>query len=190
MLDLDSCPTCWHVESDGVPDEDAIEGCLDIKCACKCHKDFYDYLGLGDSDDDDKDGKPFVRNGIFPYLSLPTEIRDHIYSYAFQQDGSSRVSKFHRGTIHTALLSTCKQVYEEACQLPLTSNRLCFNSCVSILDFIGFYLTAKTRTLCINVEIEMFPMAIHGEYYSQHTMSWPCLHKALKTLAGNWRSSG
>ena len=127
--------------------------------------------------DEDEDGKPFVRSGIFPFLSLPTEIRDHVYSYAFQQDGLSRVSKFHRGTIHTALLSTCKQVYEEASQLPLTSNRLCFNSCVSILDFVGFYLTPKTRTLCINVEIEMFPMAIHGEYFFQHTTRRPGLHK-------------
>lgn len=126
--------------------------CFDHDCRCSCHPRLSarDYLEFG------LEKKPeFVPKGTFHFLSLPNELRHQIYQDAFLQDGNHRVSPNHRGTIHTALLRTCRQVYHEAGHLPLTLNRPCFMSASYAHDFLGFSLTSFTRPLFSGLVIEL-----------------------------------
>ena len=103
---------------------------------------------------EEEDGLPYLRKGVFPFLKLPGEIREKVYDYAFLQDGKQRKCANHRGTIHTALLSTCRLINNEARNLPLTRNRLCFNSPIYALDFLGFHLAPTQRDLITGLHIE------------------------------------
>ena len=87
---------------------------------------------------------------------LPGEIRDKIYGYAMLQDGKQRTngSRYHRGTIHTALLQTCRQINNEAKHFPLTINKLCFNSPLSALHFFAYRLPSTVSGLVKAVHVE------------------------------------
>ena len=138
--------------------EDQLTECLHLDCRCKCHPRLSarDYLEFGIF-------KPgFEAKGTFPFLSLPNELRQNIYLEAFLQSGSHRVSPNHRGTIHTALLRTCRQVYEEAGHLPLALNQPCFKNANYAHDFIGFSLTAFTRPLFSSLVIELDFSELYG----------------------------
>ena len=141
-------------------DEDLLEECMGNDCACKCHADLYDDLGIrfeaGVQICEDDDGPPYKREGVFPFLALPGEIREKIYGFAFLQDGKQRKTASHRGSIHTALLGTCRQIYNEARHLPLTINKLCFGSPLFAHDFLGFLLAATQRDLVTGMHIELY----------------------------------
>ncbi|KAK3171985.1 hypothetical protein OEA41_004069 [Lepraria neglecta] len=159
----DVCSCCWFYKNssspwDEVDDDEDLDECIETGCNCKCHEDVYDTLGIrfeaGVRYDRDEDGPPYERKGVFRFLSLPGEIREKIYGFAFLQDGERRKSQFHRGTIHTSLLRTCRQVYKEAANLPLTLNKLSFNSPLFALDFLGFHLSPSQRHLVTGMHVE------------------------------------
>lgn len=171
----DVCRSCWL--SNCLPwvpfdddfedlDEENIDTCIENACACNCHRDLWDDLdyrfeaGVLKSFEDD--GPPYDREGIFPFLKLPGEIREKIYSFSFLQYGKQRKAASHRGSIHTALLGTCRQIYNEARHLPLTLNKLCFSSALSALDFLGFFLAPTQKGLVTSIHIEF------------HMMEFPC----------------
>ena len=174
--DPDSCETCWIDKNDPAFAEDPAyeEGreelnlsCLECECLCECHDDERDGMGMrfehGVLKDCDLD-PPYERSGIFPFLTLPGEIRDQIYGYAFLQDGNRRQdgNGFHRGSIHTSLLATCRQIHNEAGDMPLSVNQLSFENVLRALDFVGFSLAATQRHLLTTVNIEFFwPEHLH-----------------------------
>ena len=161
--DPDVCPCCWFYKNTSSPWDDmdgdeALDECIETDCNCKCHEDVNDVLGIrfeaGVRYDRGEDGPPYEHKGVFRFLSLPGEIREKIYGFAFLQDGERRKSQFHRGTIHTSLLRTCRQVYREAANLPLTLNKLSFNSPLFALDFLGFQLAPTQRHLVTGMHVE------------------------------------
>ena len=99
---------------------------------------------------------------------LPGEIREKIYGYALLQDGKQRVigSRYHRGTIHTALLRTCRQVNKEAKHIPFTINRLCFAGPLSALHFFAFRLPSTVASFVKAVHVEYHYLGPHHEVSS------------------------
>lgn len=162
-------------------DDESHDDCMDETCRCECHDDEYAEMGLRIENGvvmfEDKDGPPYVRKGVFPFLQLPGEIREKIYGYAFLQAGARRKSPnaYHRGTIHTAILGTCRQIYKEASHLPLSLNTLNFSSAIYTLDFLGFSLAPTQKALMTS---------IHVEFYFQEfpTTSWQLLLKQLAKM--------
>ena len=164
--DPDACPSCWSPGNDPLDfDEDEFLGdafgeCLTDECICQCHEDFFEDEGwrveAGVLKKEEVHGLPYVREGVFPFFKLPGEIREKIYGYAFLQDGKQRKCANHRGTIHTGLLGTCRQVYNEARHLPLKINKLCFDSPVFAHDFLGFLLAPSQRDLVTGMHIEFY----------------------------------
>lgn len=160
----DVCRSCWH--DNCTPSESAfedfdgelLEECMDEACACNCHAGFWEDSGFrfeaGVLKCLEDHGPPYERQGVFPFLKLPGEIREKIYRYSFLQDGKQRQSPSHRGSIHTALLGTCRLVYNEAHHLPLTINKLCFASPLFAHDFLGFLLAPMQRDLVTGMHIE------------------------------------
>ena len=160
--DPDTCPCCWCPKHGGYETENGFEmfeECLNGRCRCECHDEIYEDNGwrweAGVLKTDGKDGLPFKRNGVFPFLKLAGETRERIYGYTFLQDGNRQYSVNHRGTIHTALLHTCRKVYNEARHMPLTINRLCFATPVDNLEFLGFFLAPSVRPLFTGLDIEL-----------------------------------
>ncbi len=158
-----------------------LSDCMEEVCQCECHDDEYADLGMryehGAVWTVDDDGHNYVRQGIFPFLKLPGEIRERIYGYAFLQDGNRRdmPKQYHRGTIHTALLGTCRQVWLEAGHLPFTLNTINFSSAVYGLDFLGFSLVPRRRELVTSVHVEFY-------YPEFSTTSWQLLIKRLAKM--------
>ena len=184
--DPDVCRSCWLPKNGGVEmweEEDDLDACLHDDCRCQCHGEMWEEMGRryenGVWYDDEDDGPPFVRKGVFPFLKLPGEIRDRIYGFAFLQDGESRSSSVvngnHRGAIHTALLSTCRQIYKEASKLPLTLNMLDFRSSENALYFLGFQLAISQRSLVTSFHVELYGMEFHSP-------SWARLFSQLPNL--------
>ena len=141
--------------------DEAMDECITAMCKCVCHDDLYHEFGwtieAGTLSMDEASEGPYQREGVFPFLTLPGEIRDRIYNFAFIQSGERRVgSTHHRGEIHTALLGTCRQVYNEARHLPLTLNKLCFSAPLDAVDFIGFFLAPTQRELVTAMHIEFY----------------------------------
>ena len=158
------CSVCWRRAIDDFPESDSgfeeeLDHCMGLACQCDCHDDFLCGCELrfegGVLWDLDEHNFPSERAGIFPFLSLAPELRKRTYGYIFIQEGLVRSSQYHRGTIHTALLRTCRQIYKEASNLPLILNRPCFDNHVGILNFVGFCLTPKTRTQVTKIQLEM-----------------------------------
>ena len=160
-------------------DDEALDKCMDDLCACKCHADLYDDIGVrfeaGVQFRDDDEGPPYERKGVFPLLTLPGEIREKIYGFAFLQDGKQRKTASHRGSIHTALLGTCRQIYNEARHLPLTINKLCFGSPLFAHDFLGFLLAPTSRDLMTSMHIELYIFDFSGS-------SWQLLMRELAKM--------
>ena len=156
--DPDTCRSCWNPNPDPDPevldDEDICnrEECIEEECDCNCHGDEIKEI-LADMRDDPPE-EPFVRKGTYNFLDIPGEIRMKIYRYAFSQRGEQRQTAAHRGTIHTALLKTCRIVYSEARHLPLTLNRLCFPGPLEALYFLGFRLAPTVRNMFTGLDIE------------------------------------
>ena len=173
--DPDSCPTCWIPKGSNEPmselhgDGSELDECMDDLCRCNCHDHIYEDMEYrweaGVFKTLEYDGEPYIRKGAFPLLSLPLELRKRIYTYAFAQRGEQRVTPTHRGTIHTALLRSCRQIYKEAGELPLTVNQLCFDQSRSVLDFIGFSLHKTVRHLLKSLHVEM----AYSEWYTYST---------------------
>ena len=174
---MDSVP--WGHIREAFDDGELEEECLDDLCACKCHEYMYDDLGYrfeaGVLKILDEDGPPYERRGVFPFLELPGEIREKIYGFSFRQNGKQRKSPSHRGSIHTALLGTCRQIYNEARHLPLTINKLCFSSSLSAHDFLGFLLAPTQRDLVTSIHIEF-----HMRNFSNS--SWQLLLRELAKM--------
>ena len=175
--DPDTCSSCWVYKNDPIGihlddyDEDMMEVCMDEGCHCECHDDMHDDMGMRFENGVWKfedDGPPFVRRGVFQFLKLPGELRQKIYGYAFLQDGDRRKSTYHRGTIHTALLQTCRQIYQEAGNLPLTVNTLNFASALYALNYLGFFLLPSQKDLITSIHVEFF-------YPEFSTASWELL---------------
>ena len=144
--DPDSCPSCWS-DREGFPNDDqdeAVEVCLDMGCTCLCHGPD-DYYSLAETAE---------RKRNFAFLNLPGEIRDRIYAFAITQEGEQRRTGYHRGTIHTAVLQTCRQINSEARHLPLTLNTLSFASPLYAVDFFGFKLQPKMKHLITGIHME------------------------------------
>ena len=173
--DPDSCPSCWTPLTLDMPfcqlagEESEMENCLDELCRCNCHNEIYEDMEYrweaGVFKRGENDSEPYIRKGVFRFLSLPAEVRKHIYKYTFAQEGKQRISPNHRGTIHTALLQSCREVYKEAGDLPLTANQVCFGDPQSALDFIGFSLHKTVRHLLKSLHIEMG----YCEWYAHST---------------------
>lgn len=168
------------MSEDGEMDS-CMDHCFDHNCRCKCHDEHYQDIGkrfehgVWKYDNDDP---PFMRKGVFPFLKLPAEIRDRIYGFAFLQDGNRRSAGFkenHRGTIHTALLGTCRQIYKEASKLPLSLNRLNFGSPLHALYFLGFYLMPTQKELVTSLHIEF-----HWQEF--HSSAWVHLFNQLPKM--------
>ena len=180
--DPDVCPSCWlHPLAFNEPEilADTIEDCIEKRCICLCHADYFEEEGCmfeaGVFKTPEVHGPPYVREGVFPFLDLPAEIRGWTYGYAFLQDGNQRISSSHRGYIHTALLGTCRQVYQEARRLPLTRNELCFASPIHAHHFLGFLLAPEQRTLVTGMRIEFDVGDFSGSI-------WPLLLKELAKM--------
>lgn len=170
-----------------------LDECIEENCLCGCHGETYAGLGirsehgaLWNVNDVDYD---FVREGVFPFLTLPGEIRDKIYGFAFLQDGNRRdfESQHHRGTIHTALLGTCRQVYKEAGHLPLSLNTINFSSALYGLEFLGFSLVPSRKELVTSVHMESY----HNDFLDpgwqlliKHLAKMPITHLGLTIKGG------
>ena len=172
-------------------DEDFLDACIDSECACNCHEDLWDDLGYrfeaGVLKVFEEDGPPYDRRGVFPFLELPGEIREKIYSFSFLQYGKQRKAASHRGSIHTALLGTCRQIYNEARHLPLTINKLCFSSALSAHDFLGFLLAPTQKDLVTSIHIEFHMMEFPDSSW-QHLLrelaKMPITHLGLTVKGG------
>ena len=195
----DVCTSCWRLNGvDWFPfldvwdfdDQELIDECIDSECACNCHESLWDDLGYrleaGVLKVFEDDGPPYKRRGVFPFLKLPGEIREKIYNFSFLQHGKQRKAASHRGSIHTALLGTCRQIYNEARHLPLTMNKLCFSSPLSAHDFLGFLLAPTQKDLVTSIHIE-FHMNEFPDLSWQHLMrelaKMPITHLGL-TIKG------
>ena len=184
--DPDVCPSCWVPANDPFLFEDeefseeAGDKCMQESCVCQCHHELFIDLGMrveaGVLKHEEEHGPPYLRKGVFPFLKLPGEIREKVYDYAFLQDGKQRKCANHRGTIHTALLGTCRLINNEARNLPLTRNRLCFSSPLYALDFLGFQLASTQRDLVTG---------LHVEFYINEacTSSWTLLLRELSKMS-------
>lgn len=184
--DQDTCPSCWTGKNDPMGlfmdefDEEAHFECMEEECLCGCHDDDRDEMGLRYEHGvlkNDEDDPPYIRKGTFPFLKLPGEIREKVYGYAFLQDGTRREieSTNHRGTIHTALLGTCRQVYKEAGHLPLSLNKLNFPSALYALDFLGFIMVPTQKTLVTAIHIEFY-------FHEFNSPTWSLLLRQLAKL--------
>ena len=197
----DVCRSCWLSNSvvPWVPmyddfediDEDFLELCIDSECACNCHDDLYDDLDYrfeaGVMKSFEEDGPPYDRGGVFPFLKLPGEIREKIYNFSFLQYGKQRKAPSHRGSIHTALLGTCRQIYNEARHLPLTINKLCFRSALSAHDFLGFFLAPTQKDLVTSIHIEFHMEEFPGpswEHLLRELAKMPITHLGLTVKGG------
>lgn len=168
-----------------------LDKCMGDDCTCDCHADLYDDLGyrieagvLRYVEDEDL---PYEREGVFPFLKLPGEIREKIYGFAFLQDGKQRKAASHRGSIHTALLGTCRQIYNEGCNLPLTMNKLCFASPLFALDFLGFLLAPTQRDLVTGMHIELHMMDFSNsslQLLMRELVKMPITHLGLTIKGG------
>ena len=181
----DVCRSCWYLQcipwdrSFEDPDAEVQDMCMEEDCACECHEGLWEDLGYrfeaGVLKSFEEHGPPYEREGIFPFLKLAGEIREKIYSFAFLQAGKQRKSPNHRGSIHTALLGTCRQVYNEARHLPLTINKLCFGSALFAHDFLGFLLEPTQRHLVTSMHVEF-----HMRDFP--TLSWQLLLRELAKM--------
>ena len=63
--------------------------------------------------------------GVFPFLTLPKELRDLIHEdlLTLRLPSHSTRKKWHHGTAHTSILCTCRQIRDEASRV-LYSNQL------------------------------------------------------------------
>ncbi|CAF9934442.1 hypothetical protein IMSHALPRED_009721 [Imshaugia aleurites] len=182
----DACRSCWLYNSfpefEDYDDDDELDKCIEESCACHCHEALWDDMeyrfDAGVRKCFEEHGPPYERQGVFPFLKLPGEIREKIYGYSFLQYGKQRRSPSHSGSIHTALLGTCRQIYNEAGHLPLTINKLCFGSPLFAHDFFGFQLAPTQRDLVTGMHIE-FHM---GEFSSS---SWQLLMRELVKMPIN-----
>ena len=160
-------------------DDDSLDDCLATDCTCNCHEDMWEDLEYrfeaGVLKSTDEHGPPYERTGVFSFLKLPGEIREKIYGFSFLQDGKQRKSASHRGSIHTALLGTCSQIYNEARHLPLTINKLCFSSPLHAHDFLGFFRTPAQRALITSMHIEF-----HMREFA--SSSWQVLMRELAKM--------
>ena len=150
-------------------DDELLDQCIEEHCACNCHENMWEDLDYCDIPN-------FFREGVFPFLKLPGEIREKIYGFSFLQDGMQRKCASHRGSIHTALLGTCHQINHEARHLPLTINKLCFSSAISAHDFLGFLLSPTQRDLVTGMHIEFHMRDFHNS-------SWQLLLRELAKMS-------
>ena len=77
--DPDSCRSCWMdrylcIASDmsDAADFDVLEDCMDSACPCTCHEN-------GSVVNHTEGVTSYQRQGVFPFLKLPGEVRDKIY---------------------------------------------------------------------------------------------------------------
>ncbi len=174
--DPDRCPTCWMAEYIGDYDRHA---CLDQdhpdrQCECECHykdgmigalRDLFDEFD-GDEEMEAlwREGTtPRLQPGTFPFLRLPRELRDKIYHYNMSQYGSRRKCPYFRGNIEVALLSTCRQINQEARHLPLSINTLSFSDSFQAYRFLGFGVLPSQRQLVKSVHVDVHGIGdLHG----------------------------
>ena len=197
--DPDVCRSCWLCNCVGwgpsfedFDDNDELyDRCMDEDCDCDCHEAMYDDMDCrfeaGILMSLDADGPPYKRQGVFSFLKLPGEIREKIYGFSFLQDGKQRKAASHRGSIHTALLGTCRQIYNEAHHLPLTINQLCFSSPLSAHDFLGFLLVPTQRALVTSMHIEFHMKDFADSSWSllmRELAKMPITHLSLTVKGG------
>ena len=79
-------------------------------------------------------------------------------------------SPYHRGSISTALIKTCKQIHYEAHYLPLTLNRLSFRNPLSAYVFCIFDYSPTTplTNLITSIDIEY-------SYFAPNHVVWQVL---------------
>ena len=132
--DPDRCISCWY---EGYCGESSLDSCVEDGCDCVCHKEdmddfFHNFREECDSGYEEmkahlkKMASPKLQPGVFPFMRLSGELRDAVYYYNLKQHGSRRKSPYFKGTIETALLSTCRQIKKEAKHLPLSINTFSF----------------------------------------------------------------
>ncbi|MCJ1472594.1 hypothetical protein MMC13_001243 [Lambiella insularis] len=148
-------------------DGDGSEACSSGGCQCTCHEallqemDELDEMSILEVPGAQLDTELFtkagiyIRKGVFPFLRLPGEVRTKIYNLALRQEGTSRTSPYHRGTIDTAIVTTCRQINKEACHLPLAINRLWYSSSVYALFFVTVLLQPTQRHLIRNFHVDI-----------------------------------
>ena len=164
--------------------EESIEECIDTGCECTCHEEFIKAQNLKFDDEseswvkqdseEDKE-KEFQREGVFPFLDLAAEIRAKTYDYNMFAEGKQRCSGFFKGKINTGILLTCRQINSEARHVPLTVNKLSFQSSLYALNFFGFYLAPSQRNLVTSMHLDV------GGIPELHHSSFRMLMKQLST---------
>ena len=163
--DPDSCRSCYTGPDDD-PLDDVLEECMDDSCPCTCHVSIAETENIiWDLDESmwvDAPA-PYEHQGNgFPFMDLAGEIRDKIYFYTLKQYGTCRKSPYFRGNIDTAILSTCRQVNQEARHLPLAINDLWILNPVHALNFFGFLLPSAQRDLVTGLHLDLPSL---GDFY-------------------------
>lgn len=173
--DPDRCPSCWYEEFFDEYDDETCEG---LECSCECHEIMAQIIA---ETHDPCPHKPIVATmpGVFPFLELPGELRDKIYHHSLTRYQGDRSSSFFRGTIYTALLSTCRQINREARHLPLSLNTFCFVDPLYAVRFIGFGLAPAQRQLVKSIQVDITGM---GEF---HELFSACLVPQLMKMSLN-----
>ncbi|KAI9816378.1 MAG: hypothetical protein M1826_001845 [Phylliscum demangeonii] len=69
----------------------------------------------------------FPRSGPFPFLRLPPELRDRVYREVVRPLENRHQGPYFRGRLDLALLSACRQVYQESRHIPFTFKFLYFD---------------------------------------------------------------
>lgn len=198
--DPDRCPTCWIAQ---YTEDDYRYACRDQdhpdrQCECECHykdgmiealRDIFDEF---DGDEEMEalwraGTTPRLQPGTFPFLRLLRELRDKIYHYNMSQYGSHRKTPYFRGTIEVTLLSTCRQINQEARHLPLSINTLSFSNSFQAYRFLGFGVLPSQRQLVKSIHVDVHGIGdLHGiftQYFMPQLAKLMLRHFAI-TLQG------
>ncbi|KAI9700848.1 MAG: hypothetical protein M1836_002218 [Candelina mexicana] len=162
--------------------------CQEEDCECQCHEEVEGLMFHKDenghtvagTDHGVKDKPSKTQQGLFPFLDLPTELRDKIYKYALKQSGRHRTSSFLRGRIDTAILYTCRQINLEGStgsSLPLGNNVPSFPNTFSAFHFVASGVAPTQKQLVRSLHVDIQGM---GEL---HTASYQCFLVELSKMS-------
>ncbi|KAI9719801.1 MAG: hypothetical protein M1812_003290 [Candelaria pacifica] len=175
-------------------DEDSfcelMDECMEHACNCLCHDDErgdYSEWFYSDAENNEKLGADHLagdktdetRNGVFPFLKLPTELRDKVYKYALKRSGDlrKRTTPFLRGEMDTAILYTCRQINREARHIPLTINQLSFANSFTAFRFVASAVAPTQKQLVRSLQIDIQGVA------ELHTESYQCFISELTKMS-------
>lgn len=156
----------YNVEDD---DSSEIDDPSESDDYCKCHK-----VDSGMQPAAQEKQPMRAVKGPFTFLALPKEIRFEIYRLVIHQHGNGQHNPYFRGSTDTALLYTCRQIYQEVRHLPLTLTKLNFYDTLSALEFFACKIPVSVREYVNNVEIRVY---MDQANFGQWNMLIPLLEK-------------